>query len=100
MFCAVDNFPTEFPKEASQWFGDHLLPFMEQVVSKDRNVFTFQIKSDMSKPYDQQTDLPDEIRRAVIACHGKLTPRYEYIMDLRRANEKTCANLCSPLTLY
>src|SRR5690242_8416531 len=32
LFCAVDNFPTEFPKEATQYFGDHLLPFMEAIV--------------------------------------------------------------------
>ena len=32
LFLAVDNLPTEFPREATQWFGDHLLPFAEQIL--------------------------------------------------------------------
>ena len=35
LFLAVDNLPTEFPREATQWFGDHLLPFLEQIVKSD-----------------------------------------------------------------
>eukprot|EP01114_Cavostelium_apophysatum_P004449 TRINITY_DN1468_c0_g1_i1.p1 TRINITY_DN1468_c0_g1~~TRINITY_DN1468_c0_g1_i1.p1 ORF type:complete len:915 (+),score=233.25 TRINITY_DN1468_c0_g1_i1:173-2917(+) len=82
LFIAVDNFPTEFPKEATQWFGDHLLPFMEGIV-----------RSDISKPYEQQTDLPQEIHRAVITSNGSLTPRFKYIFDLRRENEKSLKNV-------
>jgi hypothetical protein len=33
VFLAVDNLPTEFPREATTWFGDCLLPFMEPIVS-------------------------------------------------------------------
>ena len=32
LFQAVDNLPTEFPKEATQYFGDSLLPFLEPIV--------------------------------------------------------------------
>ena len=35
-------------------------------------------RSDMNKPFDEQ-DLIPEIKKAVIACDGKLTPNYEYI---------------------
>jgi alpha-aminoadipic semialdehyde synthase len=78
LFCAVDNFPTEFPKEATNWFGDHLLPFLEAVV-----------KSDMAAPMQQQLDLlPPEISRAVITVNGELTPKFKYIFDLRKENEK------------
>jgi len=77
MFCAVDNFPTEFPKEATQWFGDHLLPFMEAIV-----------KSNPALPFEKMTDLPQEIHKAVLACHGQLTPKFKYIVDLRKEYEK------------
>eukprot|EP01113_Clastostelium_recurvatum_P037851 TRINITY_DN5577_c0_g1_i1.p1 TRINITY_DN5577_c0_g1~~TRINITY_DN5577_c0_g1_i1.p1 ORF type:complete len:984 (+),score=240.38 TRINITY_DN5577_c0_g1_i1:48-2954(+) len=77
MFLAVDNLPTEFPREATQWFGDHLLPFMEQIV-----------KSDPALPYASM-DLPPEIVRSVITAHGTLTPPFEYIAKLREAYERT-----------
>ncbi|KYQ96940.1 aminoadipic semialdehyde synthase [Tieghemostelium lacteum] len=76
LFLAVDNLPTEFPREATQWFGDHLLPFMEKVV-----------KSDPNKPYDQMDDIPLEIKRACITSHGQLTPPFEYIKELRKKRE-------------
>lgn len=37
LFLGVDNLPTEFPREATQWFGDHLLPYLEKVVKSDPN---------------------------------------------------------------
>jgi hypothetical protein len=42
----------------------------------------------MSRKYEDQTDLPPELHRAVIACHGQLTPKYKYIEELRRIKEK------------
>ncbi len=50
VFIAIDNFPTEFPKEATKYFGDSLLPFLEPI-----------LKSDPSKPFAEQNDLPVEI---------------------------------------
>ncbi|EGG18260.1 aminoadipic semialdehyde synthase [Cavenderia fasciculata] len=76
LFLAVDNLPTEFPKEATQWFGDHLLQFMEAIV-----------RSDPLKPYDKMNDIPDEIKRATITAHGSLTPPFEYIKELRKKRE-------------
>lgn len=76
LFTSVDHLPAEMPKEASDHFGSKLLPFVEAVV-----------KSDFSKPFAEQTDLPDEIRNAIITAHGNLTPDYEYIQELREANE-------------
>ena len=80
MFTSVDHLPAEMPKEASNHFGSKLLPFVEQVVS-----------SDFNKPFNEQDDLPDEIRGAVITAHGKLTPDYAYIQKLREANEMVAA---------
>eukprot|EP01133_Synstelium_polycarpum_P015981 gene15981-19006_t len=76
LFLAVDNLPTEFPKEATQWFGDHLSTFMEAIV-----------RSDPMKPYDKMDDIPAEIKRAVITSHGSITPPFEYIKELRKKRE-------------
>lgn len=74
----MDNFPTEFPKEATQWFGDHLLPFLPAIC-----------KSDANTPFEKLKDeLPPEIYKAIITCNGELTPRFKYIMDLRKESEK------------
>jgi hypothetical protein len=43
--------------------------------------------SDKTKPLDEQK-LPDEIKRAVITCGGKLTPNFQYIEKLREENEQ------------
>jgi alpha-aminoadipic semialdehyde synthase len=75
LFLAVDNLPTEFPREATQWFGDHLLPFLEQIVKADPTDAKFD-------------DFPPEIKRSVIATHGHLTPSFEYIAELRKIREK------------
>lgn len=82
LFCAVDNFPTEFPKEATKHFGDHLLQFIEGVV-----------KSDITKPFAEQNDLPAEIHKAVITAHKSLTPKFQYIKDLRIENEKSLKSI-------
>ena len=68
LFMAVDHLPAEMPKEASKHFGSKLMPFVEAVV-----------QSDFYRPFDEQDDLPEEIRGAVITAHGELTPNYAYI---------------------
>jgi len=77
LFTSVDHLPAEMPKEAANHFGSKLMPFVEQVV-----------KSDFSRPFSEQDDLPEEIRNAVICAHGKLTPEYSYIAKLRELNER------------
>ncbi|MCD4652107.1 MAG: hypothetical protein K8S56_10045, partial [Candidatus Cloacimonetes bacterium] len=64
---AVDNLPCEFPREASDGFSRALKPFMERMISNDYNL-----------PIDQSS-LPDEMKRAVIAHKGKLEPDFEYL---------------------
>lgn len=59
LFTSVDHLPAEMPKEASNHFGSKLMPFVEAVV-----------KSDFTKPFAEQTDLPEEIRNACITAHG------------------------------
>jgi hypothetical protein len=38
--------------------------------------------------FNEQLDLPVEIRNAVICSHGELTPKYRYITDLRAIRER------------
>jgi len=76
LFHCVDHLPAEMPKEASNYFGQNMLPFVEAIVDSNFNA-----------PWEEQTDLPTEIRNAVITCHGELTPNYKYIAELRKRNE-------------
>ena len=72
LMLGVDILPSELPKESSQFFGDKLLPFMDQLSS-----------SDGSTPFAEQDDIPIELKGAVIAAQGELTPNFEYINKLR-----------------
>lgn len=77
LFLAVDNLPTELPKEASCYFGDLLMPFLPSIVNSRPNV-----------PYEEmEKELPPEVFPAVITANGSLTPPYEYINTLRTRNE-------------
>lgn len=77
LFHSVDHLPAEMPREASNHFGNQLMPFVEAVC-----------KSDISQQFEQCEDLPEEIKCAVITANGKITPGYQYIIKLREANEK------------
>lgn len=66
---AVDILPTEFAKEASQYFGDILSQFIGNLVS--------------TKDIEE---LPPHLRRACIAHGGSLTPLYEYIRRMRESD--------------
>jgi alpha-aminoadipic semialdehyde synthase len=64
---AVDNLPTELPREASTSFSETLQRFIPPIV-----------KADYTVPFDQ-LDLPPEVKKAVIVYQGKLTPEYDYL---------------------
>ena len=74
---AVDHLPTEVPADASKHFGDCLLEFIPKLAH-----------SDGSKPFEEQDDLPPELKSAMITCHGELTPAYRYINQLRESSER------------
>ena len=59
LFTSVDHLPAEMPVEASRHFGNQLLPFIESVV-----------KSDPTKLFADQTELPKEIYNAIITANG------------------------------
>ncbi len=66
---AVDNLPCELPVDASVDFGKALLPFVEALA-----------KADYGAPFERLA-LPPEIKRAVIAHQGQLTPAYRYLQE-------------------
>lgn len=69
---AVDNLPTEFPREASQAFGAALSPFLSQLAAIDT-----------SQAIDQ-SGLPGPLRRASIVYQGDLTTDYLYLKEVLR----------------
>lgn len=64
---AVDNLPTELPRDASVEFSNALFPFIPGIVN-----------AEMEKSFEE-CNLPPEIKRAVIVYKGELTPDYKYI---------------------
>eukprot|EP00771_Trimastix_marina_P002691 gnl/Trimastix_PCT/384.p1 GENE.gnl/Trimastix_PCT/384~~gnl/Trimastix_PCT/384.p1 ORF type:complete len:944 (+),score=433.08 gnl/Trimastix_PCT/384:56-2833(+) len=78
LFMTIDNLPTELAAEASSYFGEMLVPLLEETKSGDLNT--------PNKPMEELA-MPDSFKRAVITKDGKLTPRYDYISDLRAACE-------------
>jgi alanine dehydrogenase len=69
VIMAVDILPAELPREASTDFSRILKPFIPALA-----------RCDLSRPFED-CDLPAEIKRAVIAYQGQLTPDYQYIQD-------------------
>jgi alpha-aminoadipic semialdehyde synthase len=66
---AVDILPSELPRDASVDFSGVIKEFIPAIA-----------KADFSVPFGQ-LELPPEIKRAVIAYHGELTPDYRYIEE-------------------
>jgi alpha-aminoadipic semialdehyde synthase len=71
LVCSIDNMPTQLPREATDFFGDLLLPHVFDV-----------LQSDATKPFEEHK-FTNVIEGAVITSNGKLTKNFEYIQDLR-----------------
>ena len=76
LYHSMDFLPSELPRDASQHFSNKLFDYVIELAKDDANL-----------NFDQLT-LNNEITNAMITCHGKLTPRYEYIAQLREQKEK------------
>jgi alpha-aminoadipic semialdehyde synthase len=70
---AVDNLPCELPVDASQSFGDALLPFVATIGAGDPAVTL------------AAAGLPAAVRRAAITDNGTLTPDYAYLAEHLKA---------------
>jgi alanine dehydrogenase len=66
---AVTNLPCEFSADASRQFSDNLAPFLKSIVKADYNNSL------------EESNLPDEIKRAVILWKGKLTKKFSYMKE-------------------
>ena len=64
---AVDNLPSELPRESSTSFSETLLDFIPALANAD---FTVQFS---------ELELPRELKDAVIVYQGKLTENYQYL---------------------
>ncbi|XP_039264395.2 alpha-aminoadipic semialdehyde synthase, mitochondrial-like isoform X1 [Styela clava] len=73
LLCSIDNLPAQLPREATNFFGDQLMPYMHDIISNDAKV-----------PYEDIKDMSPVVKNAIIASNGKLTPQYEYIHQLRQ----------------
>ena len=66
---AVDNLPTELPRNSSIEFSDALNHFVPGIVNADK-----------TKSFEE-AGFPPEIVRAVIVYNGELTPKYKYLEE-------------------
>lgn len=64
---AVDILPSELPRDASEYFSQVLLPYAPALAA-----------ADYTASFDDLA-LPAELKRAVIAHRGELTPSYRYL---------------------
>jgi len=59
--------PSELPAEATEFFGESLLPFIPALA-----------KADYSLSFEK-LNIPAEFKNAVITHQGKLTPNFSYL---------------------
>jgi len=78
LICSIDNMPTQLPREATDFFGDLLFPHVHNI-----------LKSDATQPFEDHEieKMGQVVSGSVITSNGNLTPNFEYIADLRAANE-------------
>jgi len=69
VILAVDNLPSELPRESSAHFSNVLKPFIPSLA-----------KADFSVDFEK-LEIDPALKRAVIVYHGKLTPDFEYIYE-------------------
>ena len=62
---AVDNLPNELPRDASQYFGDHLIKYVLPEMLKERS---------------------DLLERATMCSGGALTPAFSYLEEYARGS--------------
>ncbi|CAG0924180.1 unnamed protein product, partial [Notodromas monacha] len=72
LVCSIDNMPTQLPREATDFFGELLLPHMYSILQSD------------ARKSMNDTHFSPEVTSAVITSNGELTPGYQYITSLRQ----------------
>ncbi|WAR25052.1 AASS-like protein [Mya arenaria] len=72
LICSIDNMPAQMPREATEYFGSLLLPYIPEI-----------LKSDAVSSFEDY-DANPTVRNAVIASNGELTPNFQYISEMRK----------------
>ena len=75
LICSIDNMPAQMPTEATEYFGDRLMPFIPEM-----------LQSDAHTPFHHFRVSP-VLRNAVIASNQALTPNFQYISQLRQQQQ-------------
>ncbi|XP_055375686.1 alpha-aminoadipic semialdehyde synthase, mitochondrial [Condylostylus longicornis] len=76
LVCSIDNMPTQLPREATDFFGEQLQPFVDDILRSDAKIPLKNQWSEFSLP----------IQSAIIASNGELTDNFKYIQELRDSN--------------
>ncbi|XP_013397211.2 alpha-aminoadipic semialdehyde synthase, mitochondrial [Lingula anatina] len=78
LMCSVDNMPAQFPRDATDYFGDLYLPFVREL-----------LRTDATSSFEDFTEqVCPALVNSVIATNGRLAPSYEYIKALRKKMEE------------
>ncbi|XP_050414033.1 alpha-aminoadipic semialdehyde synthase, mitochondrial isoform X3 [Patella vulgata] len=75
LICSIDNMPAQIPREATDFFGSLLLPYIHDMIKSN------------AKTSFEDYDANPVVKNAVIASNGQLTPNYEYIAELRKQSK-------------
>jgi len=67
VIMAIDILPGELPRDASESFGNALIPFIPTLASANYNLAY------------EELSFPPELRKAIIVHRGELTERYKYL---------------------
>ncbi|XP_046668760.1 alpha-aminoadipic semialdehyde synthase, mitochondrial [Homalodisca vitripennis] len=76
LVCSIDNMPTQLPRESTDFFGDLLMPYVNDILQSD------------AAGSLAQHDFNPVVLNAIIASNGKLTPNFEYIEELRQDSKR------------
>ncbi|XP_059138929.1 alpha-aminoadipic semialdehyde synthase, mitochondrial-like [Physella acuta] len=72
LICSIDNMPAQIPREATEYFGSLLFPYIKEM-----------LKSNAKTPFEEYNCSPI-VKNAVITSNGHLTPNFKYIQQLRQ----------------
>lgn len=87
---SVEILPTELPRDASEHFGNALMPLIPPLVTPPAGGSSASAGSSLQdKQLGALSTLPKELQRACIASHGQLLPKWKYINRLRESNNLT-----------
>ncbi|KAK7102549.1 alpha-aminoadipic semialdehyde synthase, mitochondrial-like [Littorina saxatilis] len=75
LICSIDNMPAQIPREATDFFGSLLLPYIPEM-----------LRSNAEKPFEEY-DADPVVKNAVITSNGQLTPNFGYINEMRQKSK-------------